>query len=491
MPSNDDRCETQKLYIAFGKRVLAPCNAETDACVEVRKSRYAESRDQAVEHCWKRPLSIDPGFVGPCPQHMEGLEAAMNTDDESVLRRIYLRNHFNRLNEFGANIDAFKRNDSEASVRRVLASNPHHPIALHLRSWLSLFDDDLVNRLGLYLQKANLDLECPQNRSLIPRFIFSELSEISENWLAGEGSGSELTKDEVRNLFLRVDHTLLETYDLAIEQNEGAAKLDWALESLYNAILTRAFKNFQQIASRVEIGRDDYAENRRAALIQEFSNEYDLASDHGRSESLAFACSSHALELGLLDHCVKLISHFGLADSNQLDSPASDWTRASISLLIGLTRDCSMHAEFLLDGPSWWNKQGQCLEDHHAELVSIIDELLERFTELDTSAEGEVLEAHLSSDETSDDSFLRALSLDSSMIVYASRLIKRLHRLGKVQSATNILTGIDTAMASRLSMSEERLLNNAINSVEERKYKNWPESSWFFLPDSYSRADNR
>lgn len=422
--------------------------------------------------------------------YMAALEANENADDESVLRRIYLRNHFNLLNEFGGNIDVFKRQESEASIRRIRASNPDHPIALHLLGWLSLYDEDLVNRLDLYLQEQKLDLDCPEWAWMFPDFTFRKTNVITDNWLAGEGSGSELTKEEIRDLFLRVQNTLLDVYDIAIEQNDGAQKLTWALESVYDAILTRAFENFQQIASRVEIGLDDYAEKRRAALIQRFSSEYDIDSSYGRSQSLTFACSSHALELGLLDHCIKLLNHFGVGDSNLLDSPASDWTRASISLLIGLTLDCSDRADFLLDGPSFWNEQGQCLEDHHAEFISIIRELLDRFSEFEESAEREVLEAYLRLDETSGERFRRALALDDSVIVYASRLIKRLHRLGKVETATNILSGIDTENVSGLDQSEERLLKNVTNSVNEGQYRNWSESSWGFLPESYSRADN-
>lgn len=490
IPQIDDRCEHQKLYLAFGENVLAACNVETETCIEVRMSEHAESRDQAGKYCWKRPLSIDPDFVGPCPLHMEEIESNENIADESHLQRIYLRNHFNRLNEFGGEVDVFKRTESIEIVQRILASNPENPIALRLLSWLSLFTHDRVNKLDLRLKIHALDSDCPENRWLFLRGFFGSLSAISDNWLTGEGSGAELTKEEIRDLFLRVQNRILEAYDLAIEQNEGAQKITWALESTYNAILTREFENFQKVASLVDIGLEDYVASRRQGLIRRFSNEYDVDSERGRSQSLTFSCSSHALQLGLLEHCVKLLRHFGTADSNLFDSPASDWTRASISLLVGLTSDCSKHADFLLDGPSWWNKQGQCLKDHHTELVSIIVELLERFPEFGVSADREVLEAYLQLDETSDERFLRALTFDDSMIVYASRLIKRLHRMGKVQTATNILMAIEVKKADRLDLSEERLLDNVTNSVREGKYKNWSESSWRFLPDAYSRTES-
>ncbi len=490
MPPIDDRCERLKQVVSFDRRARKACDIETDRCVEERMSQHAESHDQAEEHCWYRPLSIDPRFVGPCPQYVEELESNPSAIGETLLQKLYVRALFAQLGEHKNRIEWFKRIETEANIRNILSTDPDNPIALDILLSSILISDDYVEWLDLSLKERELDLDCPEWAWMFPDFTFRKTNVITDNWLAGEGSGSELTKEEIRDLFLRVQNTLLDVYDIAIEQNDGAQKLTWALESVYDAILTRAFENFQQIASRVEIGLEDYAEKRRAALIQKFSSEYDVDSDHGRSKSLAFVCSSHGFELGLLDHCVKLLSHFGLADSNLLDSPAFDWTRASISLLIGLTLDCSDRADFLLDGPSFWNGQGQCLEDHHAELISIIRELLDRFSEFEESAEREVLEAYLRLDETSGERFRRALVLDDSVIVYASRLIKRLHRLGKVETATNILTGIDTENVSGLDQSEERLLKNVTNSVNGGQYRNWSESSWGFLPDSYSRADN-
>lgn len=478
LPPIDERCEVTKAYLSFEKRAFRLCDIEFNECVEEQMSSFNQSDDQASDHCWHLPLSIDLDFDGPCPKYMAELESRTNDDSESLMQLVLVRNHFNRRNEFGGEIDKFKRSESLQSIRSMLAEDPNNLVAVRLLRWTLLFTDDPVEQLDSALKIQRLDPDCPNLRSLFVHGTFGTTNEIVDNWLAGEGPGSELTTSEMSDLFSRLQQTLLELYDVAIEDSDHSEKLNWALRSVHDGILTREFENMRLISRYVDTGLDDYTENRRADLIRRFSNEYDVKSDHGRSQSLRTMCSSHALDLGLLDHCVKLLNHFGLLDSNLLDSPAPDWSRATISLMIGLTRDCSEHPELFLGWwPSWWGKQ-RCLEEHKGILVSNIQELLDRYTSYGKSAEREVIEAILRLDETSDERFLRALSLDGSMVVYASRLIKRLHKLGKTKTAANILTAIDSEMASVLSESEGELLSKTTDSVNEDTYKNWMESSW-------------
>ena len=200
-------------------------------------------------------------------------------------------------------------------------------------------------------------------------------------------------------------------------------------------------------------------------------------------------CSSLALDLGLLDHCIKLLDYFGYEDSKSLESPAPDWTRAAISLMIGLTRDCSDHVDLLLGWwPTWWLDR-PCLSPRRDVLVPHISELLGRFLEFGASAEREVFEAYLLLDESSDERFLRALSLDESVVVYASRLSKRLHELDMVQTASNILESIDAETASRLTRSEKKLLEDITNDVRDGIYKNWGESSFELLSNEVQPDD--
>ena len=477
LPPIDDRCEITKTYLSFQRRVFRFCDMEFKNCVEERMSRFTESNDEASDHCWNRPLSIDLDFDGPCPTHMEELDTRTNNDSESLMQLVVVRNHFNSRNEFGADIDVFKRNESILDMRTVLASDSNNPVALKLLSWTLLFTDDLVERLNVELREQELDPDCPNSRSLFLHGIFGLMDELVDNWLDGNGPGSELSTSEMTELFARMRQTLLELYDHAIEDGDHTGKLHWALDSISDAILTREFENFQLLSRYVEVELDDYADIRRATLVKKFSNEYDIDSDHGRSQSLTSMCSSHALDLGLLDHCVKLLNHFGLSDASHRDSPAPDWSRAAISLMIGLTRDCSDHANWLLHGPSWWNVR-PCVADHRLILASKLRELLDGFSEVNDSAEREALEAFLHLDETSDERFMRALAIDNSLAVYASRLGKRLHRLGDVETASNVLSGVDAEMKSELPNSEKDLLDNTWKAVEEGKYQNWMESSW-------------
>ena len=487
----DDRCEVSNAFELFDRRAFRTCEIELNQCTENRLSQIVESREQARKHCWNRPLVEDRLFVGPCPQTLAELEANVNTDRESVMRLVSIRNHFNLRNQFDADIDVFKRSESLESLREILTIDQHNPIALELLSWTLLFTDDLVEQLNLDLRIQRLDPDCSISRRNFLFFIFRRPNTIVANWLLGQGSGAELTTNEIKDLLLRLQETLIEAYDAEIEESEGALKLYRALDSIHDAILGRKNENFQQIARRIEIGLDDYTENRREELVNTLSREYDVDSHHGRSQSLTLMCSSLALDVGLLDHCIRLLNHFSLLDSKSLESPASDWTRAAISLVIGLTRDCSEHADLLLGWwPIWWDDR-PCLSPHHGALVPQISELLRRFLESGASAEREVLEAYLLLDESSDESFLRALSLNESVVVYASRLVKRLHELGKVQAASNILESINPETANRLSSSERKLLENTTNALRDGEYRNWIETTGELLANEFRATENR
>ncbi len=475
VPPIDDRCEFLKSTLAFEERAFSACDIEMNSCVEDRISQHAEPRDQAEEHCWYQPLTIDPRFAGPCPRHMAELEADANDDLESLLQRLNLREHFGEIDKHGAEIHWFKRRESEKIIRRILTIQPDDPVALSILKSSLIYSDDDVEQLNLDLKIQELDPDCPGPRNFFLHFTYGQTNEIIDNWLASEGSGSELSKTEIRELFLRVQRTLLNTYDVAIDQSESKDKLHFALASVNDAILSLAFENLQQFARRIEIGQEDYSENRRTLLIQRFSREFDVDSDHGRSQSLSISCSNHAFELGLLNHCLKLLTYFGREDSNSLESPALDWTRAAISVMNALTRDCSPTDEWAFNAPSWWNDR-RCLAEHHTNLALNIDEMQRRFLSYETSAETEVLRAYLYLDESSDERFLRALEMNDAMVVYAAPLSKRLHRMGYLGTATNILSGIDVEIEDNLTSSEKQLLSRTSSSVLEGIYKNSIES---------------
>ena len=474
-PLIDDRCEFLKSTLEFDERAFGACDNEMNSCIEDRISQHAEPRDQAEEHCWYQPLTIDPRFAGPCPRHMAELEADANDDLESLLQRLNLREHFGEIDKHGAEIHWFKRRESEKSIRRILTIQPDDPVALSILRSSLIYSDDDVEQLNLDLKIQELDPDCPGPRNFFLHFIYGQTNKIIDNWLASEGSGSELSKTEIRELFLRVQRTLLNTYDVAIDQSESKDKLHFALASVNDAILSLAFENLQQFARRIEIGQEDYSENRRTLLIQRFSREFDVDSDHGRSQSLSISCSNHAFELGLLDHCLKLLTYFGREDSNSSKSPALDWSRAAISLMNAVTRDCSAHTEIILHAPNWWN-QRRCLEEQRAVLAANVSELLGKFSYRETSAEANVLDAYLHMDESSDERFLRALEMNDEMVVYAAPLSKRLHRMGYLGTATNILSGIDVEIEGNLTSSEKQLLSRTSSSVLEGIYKNWIES---------------
>ncbi len=474
MPPIDDRCERLKSILSFQERALRRCYEELDICVKKRTGQIAEPHSQAEDYCWNRPISIDPRFGGPCPEYMSELESNKIDNNHLLLQRIWVRPFFTQTNDQGQEIGSLKSAETELELRRILSSDPDNSRALEVLGSEYLGKDDFVSYLYLSLREHERDPDCPEQRGMFISTTNSFTENVVDGWLAGTGTGSELSKTEMKELFLRIQQTLLETYDLAIEQSELEGKLYWALESLHDGILSRYSENVQQFAHLIEAGLDDYVEKRSASLIQHFSREYDIDSQHGRSETLRVSCSNYAFELGLLDHCLKLLTHFAQEDSDSLDSPVLDWTRAAISVMNALTRDCSPNG-WTLHAPAWWNDR-KCLAERHTNLALKINEMHRRFLSYESSAETEVLQAYLHLDESSDERFLRALEMNDAMVVYAAPLSKRLHRMGYLGTATNILSGIDVEIEGNLTSREKKLLSETSSSVLEGIYKNWPES---------------
>ena len=477
LPEIDSRCEIEQSVVLLETRTRIKCDEEMNACLEDRLSHHGESKTEAEQHCWYQPLSLDPSFIGTCPGYMAEMEAQENLSDESILDLVTLRFAFKRPKEISYGEEIFKYKDSVRSIRRLLNSDPQNSLVLRTLRHLSFYADDDVETLNLSLRLDEMDPDCPGNLRMTPGGLFRTTKVLVDNWLLGEGSGSELTDAEIRDLLLRVQYRLIQAYDLNIEQTEEELiSLHWALESIDDPVLSRGFENFQQLANLVDLGLEDHAKNRRAILIDRFSIKFDIDSVHGRSQSLHLMCSNHALELGLLDHCVKLLRFFGQKDSSALSAPALDWTQAAVSLLNALTRDCSMDPYDWFYVPLYWNER-RCIEEHHAVLSLEIAQLVGRFHDRATDPEFYILEAYLHLDENSDDRYLEALRLKSSMVRHAAPLTKRLHRVGKVKSAADILAGVSVDLREHLTESEAELFDRTVESTQNGEYKNWYESS--------------
>lgn len=469
----DDRCDHEKLMFEFEKRVLDPCRARADTCTKERTKHLGEDPDQARDSCLNRPLNLDSRFVGPCPAYLEEFESSGHKGDEWLLALTALRSSFNRLNERGIEIDSFQRHESVQNMRQLLTSDPDNLVALsYLRHLLD--EDDEVERLLLKMKIHELDPDCPPSLFSLPYAIYGSVNSVVDNWLEGSGSGSELTGAELKDLIQHAQLILLDGYDTLITQNAFQGRLYWALESIYDPILGGMFENLLQINDRLQLGMREYAEQRRKTLVHRLSQEYDIDSEHSRSETLREMCNDYAFEIGLLDHCLALLDHYAHKDIEMALSTQTDWTQAAILVVNALSRDCAEHSNFLMFGDFWKNER-RCLTEDYQSMATRLASLLDDFPQGNSTAERELFVAFLRLDQTSDEQYLRALALDSSVILYGARLCKRLLKRGYADTASNILAGIRNEEKSQLSDLELSLLESTIQSVYGGTYSNWLE----------------
>ena len=472
LPELDPRCESQALSRQVTLPIHQACLAEKDRCVKARLSSSQATSEQAEESCEMLSLNLDPSFVGPCPLYMEELETATYDDDLWILRRISVRRDFQTLNEWGRKSGiSFKQNESVAELRRFRKHDPDNAVVLQ---WLSfhLPPDEAEEKLQIQVELHRLDPDCPTDRWIRQRVFTGHVLQVALEWLADQGSSAKLSYTERRGLIEDARSALLDMYDIAITREQGTRRLYWALESVHDRVLSPRGTAIKQIHVDLNIDFEEIAETRTATLIEAFAKEYSVDSEHGRTQSLQMLCNEHAFELGLFDHCEKLLDYFGRKDAEMFDEPEADWMQGAILVLNWLTRDCSPHASFLL-GASHWRNERRCPDIEVEQFRKKMNILLAAFQKRSNSSGRALLGAYLRLDETSVDGFLHALSLDViGTAPYGARLTKRLQKKGYVDAASSILGAIHTERNLRLTRAEQAFLEDIQESVNEGTYQN-------------------
>ena len=476
VPVLDERCESREERRVINLPIRSTCWDKANACIEARMSATGETNDQAQEFCWKRSLKMDQRFVGPCPSYLEELESADFAGEEWLLPRINLRKRFTQLNDLGhPTHETYKHEESIQNLRRLLAKDPHNAIALtYLKSLLR--EEDTVEKLTLEIKLHELDPDCPNNRWLRKISIDHKVDELADSWLTGSGPGSELSKSERKELVQRTRNMLLDMYDIAVAQDSGTARLYWALESVHDTVLSGQSENLEQLASDLDLDLEGYADRRTTTLVRTLSNEYDVESVHGRSQSLRMMCNDYAFELGLAEHCLLLLGQFSQQSVKSREEVAIDWAQAAVLLVNWMTRDCSPHAWVLVGpAPLWWDNR-RCANEDSNESIQHIGSLVARVWTARSRAEHELLEAYLRMDEKSAEHFRKALVMDSSITPYGVRLSKRLLKRGHIDAVSDILSSIDAGRENDLNVAEKYLLDRTLESVRDGSYSNWREA---------------
>ena len=492
-------CESDKLAIELEKRVGSLCTAEAEACRDDHMSRLGVSSEDAEEFCGYQSTSLDPSFKGPCPLHLENFESSSYDGDEWLLVRANVRLSFSQFTEDGQRV--FRQRDSAQRLRKLLESEPNNLLALNMLS--VLYDENgIVETIKLEIKRYELERDCRKHWSWSPRLMHSHFEELTRNWLDGEGTGSELNEEEIRDLIQQARGMLIDMYDNAIDKSDGIMKLWYALSSISEPLLTDEHSRLKKIAERVGIDVESYAEERRTTLRRQLAQEYGIESAYSPKETLGMMCNDSAFEIGLEEHCLDLLEHYSTKIDLYDESLGRDWAQAATLLVNILTSDCSEPLDSFSGG-------GRCIVDRHETFTTRIKTILSNIPQQPSNAERELLEAYLHMDETSDEYFIRSLALDASKVDYAENLGRRLHKRGKSNAAFNILKASIEAhhqITSNVHVSEDadkgesqaekrsqvRLLRmeSVLKSINEGQYHNCKESSKYapWMDDALSVA---
>ena len=494
-------CESDKLAIELENRVGSHCTAEMEACRDDRMSRFGVSVEDAEEFCGYRPTSLDPGFKGPCPLHLENFESAKYDGEEWLLVRANARLNFKQFTEEGDRV--FRQRDSAQRLRKLLESDPNNLAALNTLS--VLYDENgIVETIKLEIKRYELEPDCRKHWFWLPRAMHSHFEELTRNWLDGKGTGSELNEEEMRDLIQQARGMLIDLYDNAIDKKDGKTKFGHMLASISEPLLTGEHSRLKKIADQVGIDLKSYAEERRTTLMRQLAQEYGVESAYGSKETLGMMCNDSAFEIGLEEHCLNMLEHYSTRIPLHDEPLGKHWALAATLLVNRLTSDCSKPLDPIGD-------VGRCIVDRHPEFTTHIRTMLSNTPQQPSNAERELLLAYLNMDETSDESFIRSLALDASKVEYAENLARRLHRRGQSEAALNILkasieahheSAPDALEPADLGDGELRTKNSyqvrllrmesVLKSVNEGQYHNCKESYKYapWMEEALSKASD-
>ena len=115
VPPIDDRCEFIKAVVNFERAIFSQCEIEQQSCFSNNTKQLDEIDPELIsahDACTSQPLSIAPGFSGPCPRYMEKLESLRQEDLQTLLTKLSLRTLFHRTSPTGTTKEIYRFNES-------------------------------------------------------------------------------------------------------------------------------------------------------------------------------------------------------------------------------------------------------------------------------------------------------------------------------------------------------------------------------------------
>ena len=173
---------------------------------------------------------------------------------------------------------------------------------------------DVIEALNLEIRAHELDPDCSFDWSLRENRIPNLTEEVLDNNAHGISPGVELSDADLTAIVKRSWRTLLDGYDRAYETSRNMRKLAYALASLNNPFLIGREAEVVRISAIIGVEPREYVANRRQFIVDDLTKRFVVGAQASRARALAMICNDYAFELGLADHCIRLIERFGYAD---------------------------------------------------------------------------------------------------------------------------------------------------------------------------------
>lgn len=470
-------CEDEQILIDLSDSILENCLIEFNNCKDTQKSLLGLTEEEADNLCKKQKLKLDSNYTGMCPEYLIQMESRSNENTTQILELVTLRNYFTKPFKQELVVETFRRTNSERMLKDLLSQHPDSSTILEYLAHVERLklESNKLTLLEYDLARYEADPDCPQRFWYTRNSTGPTLDYIIDSFIKGSGAGSELNKAEITALVQRTRNAILGTYHTLLLLDTDLNSLYASLESIHNSVLLGDFSSPGD-GSDITLFRDEgFQEQRKQYLTDWYSSKFGIDADPDTSEKLRWMCNDYAFEIGLKDHCLKLIEYYGQQDDVPNTDLTATWSLAATLLINALTRDCKPNDGWWIGLHEYYWNYRECHTDKNVEYIEKIRKVVATYDNRRFGASQQLLFAYLHLNKSSVDHFRRAIAHDEKLAYFAPRLAKRLHRLGLREDAENIMKTVTKRQFENFEELELDLYEYTLESISDDSYANWFE----------------
>ena len=433
------QCKSNDLYWNGPSRTIELlCLAEYQSCLS-HQSKTDAMNDVRKKNCDFQTLPLDNRYAGQCPHTLMAHENSDYDTPSWWVARALLRKNFTRTT--GDRGISWSYRHSE-TMRKLLELSKDDPTDLSVLNALWLVNEyersSLESiRLSIALLKADSDCEYKYN-------TFNRLAHDLDDLVRGHNDLVHglpaKTDQEIRELANTYFDVMSTTYVRDYHRFNNLRKVLSALRTIHSPLFYKSedYVYLPKVVDLIDVDLEDFRREHQSFFLDDLTHTYAVDSLNGRAQSLGMICNDWAFELGLVEHCGTLVSHYIQADLETQTTLNDDVFNAAVVLLLAVTRNCDEKQNLAIKKYDFM-RTTLCQNGSSTAESREVVKLLGRLQVLDGDPSSWLLKAYAALSERTPAFFNLALGVELSALQHALPLAKRLQKADKLNEAIELV----------------------------------------------------